>query len=97
MTSREIINPSRRYLKIYKIRITKTAEKDLDNLSSEIRDRIGKKIKEFSINPFQFSIKLKIKGEKLYRFRVGSYRIIFEMDEDNIVILRIGDRKDIYR
>jgi len=40
---------------------------------------------------------LKIKGEKLYRFRVGSYRIIFEMDEDNIVILRIGDRKDIYR
>jgi len=53
-------------------------------------------LKDFSVNPLQYSIKLKIEGEKLYKFRVGNYRVIFGIDDENIVILRVGDRKDIY-
>ncbi|PIU83448.1 MAG: hypothetical protein COS68_03990 [Elusimicrobia bacterium CG06_land_8_20_14_3_00_38_11] len=33
----------------------------------------------------------------MYRFRVGDYRVIFDVDKNNIVILRIGHRKKIYR
>ncbi|PIR80217.1 MAG: hypothetical protein COU25_01320 [Candidatus Levybacteria bacterium CG10_big_fil_rev_8_21_14_0_10_35_13] len=28
---------------------------------------------------------------------MGNYRIIFDVDKNNIVILRIGHRKEIYR
>ncbi|MBC8526038.1 MAG: type II toxin-antitoxin system RelE/ParE family toxin [Candidatus Cloacimonetes bacterium] len=32
-----------------------------------------------------------------YRFRIGNYRVIFDIDEDKLVILRVGHRKNIYR
>jgi len=34
----------------------------------------------------------------LYRYRYGSYRIIYAIDRRSVVILilRIGDRKDVY-
>jgi mRNA interferase RelE/StbE len=32
-----------------------------------------------------------------YRFRIGDYRAIFDIDGENIVILRIGHRRDIYK
>lgn len=32
-----------------------------------------------------------------YRFRIGDYRIIFDIEGEEIVILRIGHRREIYR
>ncbi|HHB91097.1 MAG TPA: hypothetical protein ENK60_07280 [Anaerolineae bacterium] len=32
-----------------------------------------------------------------YRLRVGDYRILFEVEEDQIVIYRVRHRKDVYR
>ncbi len=32
-----------------------------------------------------------------YRFRVGDFRIIFDLDGDNLVILRVGHRREVYR
>ena len=32
-----------------------------------------------------------------YRFRIGDYRVIFALEGDEIVVLRAGHRKDIYR
>ncbi|HET53907.1 MAG TPA: hypothetical protein ENN33_01670 [Ignavibacteria bacterium] len=32
-----------------------------------------------------------------YRNRVGDYRIIFDIDQKNIVVLRLGHRKEIYK
>lgn len=32
-----------------------------------------------------------------YRFRIGDYRIIFNIEGENIVILRVGHRKSIYK
>jgi mRNA interferase RelE/StbE len=32
-----------------------------------------------------------------YRFRVGSYRIVFDAEEEKIIVLAVGHRKDIYR
>ncbi len=32
-----------------------------------------------------------------YRFRMGDYRVIFDVDDNKIVVLRVGQRRDIYR
>ena len=40
-----------------------------------------------------------LKGREGYRFRVGNYRAIYRVDDDNqeVTVLRIGHRRDIYR
>ena len=51
-------------------------------------------------NPFpKGSLKLEPKSENLYRIRSGNYRIIYSVDNDilRVLVLKIGDRKDIYR
>ncbi len=82
---------------MYKIVITRRALKDLKNIDSETKKRIAIKLKEYAREPFKHARKLsnhKIGG---YRFRIGDYRVIFDVDGDNIVVLRIGHRKSIYR
>ena len=32
-----------------------------------------------------------------YRLRVGDYRILFEVDEDSVIVYRILHRRDAYR
>jgi len=32
-----------------------------------------------------------------YRFRIGDFRVIFDVEGDLYKILIVGDRKDIYR
>jgi mRNA interferase RelE/StbE len=42
----------------------------------------------------------KLQGdENLWRIRVGQYRIVYEIHDDRLIVLvvRVGDRKDIYR
>jgi mRNA interferase RelE/StbE len=37
--------------------------------------------------------------ENLWRTRVGAYRIVYEIHDDRLVVLivRVADRKDVYR
>jgi len=32
-----------------------------------------------------------------YRFRIGDYRVIFDIEDDQIIVLRIGHRREVYR
>ncbi len=36
---------------------------------------------------------------ELFRIRVGNYRIVYQVEEENLVILiiTVGHRKDVYR
>jgi mRNA-degrading endonuclease RelE of RelBE toxin-antitoxin system len=40
-----------------------------------------------------------LKGSPYYRFDVGNYRVVYEVDYDarRVSILTIGDRKNVYR
>ncbi|MEK9175870.1 MAG: type II toxin-antitoxin system RelE/ParE family toxin [Patescibacteria group bacterium] len=81
----------------YKLIYTKTAFHDIQKLDSVAKKRIKKKLEELSKNPIALSKKLISSSLGTYRFRVGNYRIIFDMDKQNIVILRVGHRREIYK
>jgi len=81
----------------YSLIYTKTAVEDIKKLDPIVKKRIKKRLEDFSLSPFKYAKKLINSSIGSYRFRVGNYRIVFDIDKDKIVILRIGHRREIYR
>jgi mRNA interferase RelE/StbE len=82
---------------MYKVLLTQRALKDLDAIEKHGRIRIIKKLKEYADEPLKHARKLATPKIGTYRFRIGNYRAIFDIAGENVVILRIGHRKSIYR
>jgi mRNA interferase RelE/StbE len=82
---------------MYRILLTKRAVKDLGKLSEDVKLRIKEKFNLLLNDPTGISKKLSSPLIGTYRLRVGDYRVIFDIDDDKVIILRIGHRKDIYK
>ncbi|MEO0091488.1 MAG: type II toxin-antitoxin system RelE/ParE family toxin [candidate division WOR-3 bacterium] len=82
---------------MFQILFTQRAIRDLTNINSDVKSRLASKLKEYATDPMQYARKLIDPKIGTYRFRIGDYRVIFDIDKENIVVLRIGHRKDIYR
>ncbi len=81
----------------YQIELDREAVKYLACLPEKQRRQIAGKIESLRQNPLPQGYK-KLK-ENLYRIRSGDYRIVYTVLEKRILILilAIGNRKDIYR
>ncbi len=82
---------------MYELIYSPTALKQLEKLEYNIKERIIIVLERLRIRPESCDIK-KLVGMQGYRFRAGDYRIIFEMENDKLIILvlQIGHRKNIY-
>ena len=83
----------------YRIEFKRSAAKVLKKLPKSDRRRIRDKIDSFA-NNLPDPAATKMKGDNpFHRARVGDYRIIYEIQEDTLVILvlKIGHRKEVYR
>ena len=85
---------------MYRIRILKAATRELERLDKPFARRIAERVNWLAANldnirPEPFTGDL----AGFYKFRIGDYRIIYEIlhDEQVIVIHEIGHRRDIYR
>ena len=83
---------------MFKISFKKSVKKDLDKISKDQIVRILDKIeKDLSDKPDRFQ-ELKGKFLGLRKFRVGDYRVIFSLiDDDTVLITRIKHRKEVYK
>lgn len=81
----------------YKLIYTQRAERDLAKLDIKTKERIGKTLLRFQEEPLKYAEKLSNPILGSFRFRIGDYRIIVDIGESEIVILRVGHRKEIYR
>lgn len=87
--------------KKYKVLIDRKAQKELSKLDPFVSKKIIKwietNLKECD-NPYQAGIQLCGTLAKYWRYRVGDYRIIAEIDDEKIIILivKIGHRREIY-
>lgn len=82
----------------YRIEIKRSAAKELERIPPKDRDRIAEKIRSLSSDPRPTQAK-KLSGEEKYRIRQGDYRILYQIQEDivMIVIVKIGHRRDVYK
>lgn len=83
----------------YKLLYKKPAVKSIQKLTPQIKKRLKEKL-EFFIDqddPLAFAKPLIKPADAQYRFRIGNYRVLFDVEGNNIVILLVQHRKDIYK
>ena len=87
----------------YKLKLTKKAKNDLAALQKNTQQRIANKLRYFIAqkNPLTYAKKLADNKHGAYRFRIGDYRAIFDVDNSGkiiiLLILRVKHRKEIYK
>jgi len=81
----------------YKLVYTRRAARDISKLQKDVKERIRKSLEKYAGNPFSYARKMVDPSLGAYRFRVGDYRIIFDIEDNELVILRVGHRDEIYR
>ena len=81
----------------FKLVYTRRAAKDIQKLDAPTKNRIGKALLKFKDAPLDYADKLTNLLIGSYRFRVGDYRIVFDLYGNDIVVLRVGHRREIYR
>jgi mRNA interferase RelE/StbE len=81
----------------YNLAYTRRAVKDIDQLDVNVKKRIGNTLLRYLDDPLQYSEPLIDSSLGNYRFRIGDYRVIFDIEGNDIVVLRVGHRKEIYK
>lgn len=77
--------------------ITQEARRHIEKLDLVIRKRILKKLPVLVADPIGKSRRLvNFKGGE-YRFRVGDYRVVFDIHGENIEVLKVMHRREVYK
>lgn len=84
---------------MYSIEFKPQAAKFIAAQPKKTRRQLIAHIEALAVNPRPAGSKLLYTQEKLYRIRSGDYHIIYQIQDKKllVVIVRVGDRKDIYR
>ena len=83
----------------YRIIVKPSADKALQRLPMEVQRRIVAKLAELATEPRPTNV-VKLTGdENLWRIRVGQYRVVYEINDGEILVyvLAIGHRREVYR
>ncbi len=79
-----------------KIIFDEEALKDLKKLDKQISKFILKKIESLKNYPVVINIKKLKNFYPPYRYRINDYRILFDIEDNTIIIFKIVHRKDAY-
>lgn len=76
-----------------------SALRDLKKLPKTVQKKIIGKLDFYSRSNKLFDFAEKLQDDALgdFRFRIGDYRVIFDIEAGKVIVLKIGHRKDIYR
>lgn len=82
----------------YAIRVERRALKQLDRIPEPHNERIKKAIRHLAHNT-RPSGGTKLSGRSAWRIRIGGYRVIYEIDDEQelILVVVVGPRGDVYR
>jgi len=82
----------------YKLFFKKSVQKDLSAIPKKDLKKILSRIKTLAKEPRPAGCE-KLTGRERYRLRQGRYRILYSIQDDELTVwvVKIGQRKDIYR
>jgi mRNA interferase RelE/StbE len=82
----------------FKVEFSKRVAKDLRGIPKKEVEAILLKIRDLAEEPLPPAAK-KLKGDELFRIRIGNYRVIYEIRGQSLVVfvVKVGHRKDVYR
>ena len=83
----------------YQIKFKSSAAKEFRKLPSGIKERIREAVNQLTENPRPSGV-VKLRGEdRLFRIRIGDYRIVYEIDDSAklVRVTRVRHRKDVYQ
>lgn len=83
----------------YRYQFTSQSFRQLEKLPKKTQKRIINKLDFFcKKNPLLYADKLTDLSIGSFRFRIGDWRVIFDLEEENtLTILLVGHRREIYR
>ena len=86
--------------RVWRIEITRTAEKQIAKLNRSAQKAIQRFLRERlrpAENPRQWGKPLHGEKRSLWRYRVGDYRLICDIQDEKVVVplLEVGHRKDV--
>lgn len=84
---------------VYAILLAPPAERQFRSYAPAIQKRLVKRMKTLQNDPRPHGVKKLAGEEELYRIREGKYRIVYTIQDKGLIVLvlKIGDRKEIYR
>ena len=85
---------------MYRIRYRSSAVKILRRMPSNVAKTVVGKINQLAENPYAPNNNItQLTGKSGYRLRVGDWRVLYEIDDDTLVIeiIKIGPRGGVYR
>jgi len=79
----------------FEIKFSKQATKFIKNLQNNIKERIKKKFREVSENPFRYLEHYE--GDDCYKLRIGNFRALIDVDK-KVLFVRVFDKRErIYK
>jgi mRNA interferase RelE/StbE len=83
----------------YSLSSRPSVEKDLASLPKHVVSRILDRFEKLKGDPFSAKSRKLQGAERLYRIRVGDYRIVYEVDTRalQIIIQYVRHRREVYR
>ena len=85
-------------MKKYSVKFTREAKKRIEKLDAYIKKIIQKAIDSLAQNPYKGKpLSHELAG--LYSYRTSDYRIIYKIEEGQliIIVITVGHRKEIYK
>ncbi|MCG3129575.1 MAG: hypothetical protein FLDDKLPJ_00309 [Phycisphaerae bacterium] len=82
----------------YVVRIKRSAEREMDHLPRQAFERVRQALIGLEEDPRPRGSK-KLRGVEDYRLRVGSYRVLYSINDRTrmVEVIAVGHRKDVYR
>jgi mRNA interferase RelE/StbE len=83
----------------YKIQWKKSAKKELKKINKKDILKILSQVESLSKNPKPANSKKLLSTERTYRIRVGNYRVLYSVYQNQLIIeiIRVGHRQNIYK
>ena len=83
----------------YPLQVVPAARRQLEQLPTPIQSRVRQAVRGLAADPRPPRAKLLSDDRRIWRIRVGNYRILYEVRDAQLIVLvvRVGHRREVYR